>query len=97
MFVPATDLQQQLEAYGELAVKVALNLQPGQRLIILGPLATGVSFEAAPLVRHIAASAYRAGAPLVEVIWGDEALLLTRFAHAPHESLRSSRPGCRKR
>ena len=83
----ATDLHQQLEAYGELAVKVALNLQSGQRLIILGPLATGLSFEAAPLVRHIAASAYRAGAPLVEAIWGDEALLLTRFAHAPHESL----------
>ena len=85
--VPATDLQQQLEAYGELAVKVALNLQPGQRLVILGPLASGVSFEAAPLVRHIAASAYHAGAPLVEVIWGDEALLLTRFASAPRQSL----------
>jgi aminopeptidase len=85
--VAASEFQQQLEAYGKLAVKVALNLQPGQRLIILGPLATGVSFEAAPLVRHIAASAYRAGAPLVEVVWGDEALLLTRFAHAPHESL----------
>ena len=87
MSVQATEFQRQLEAYGELAVKVALNLQPGQRLIILGPLATGVSFEAAPLVRYIAASAYRAGAPLVEVVWGDEALLLTRFAHAPHESL----------
>ena len=47
----ATDLQPQLEAYGQLAVKVALNLQPGQRLIILGPLASGVSFEAAPLVQ----------------------------------------------
>ena len=87
MFVQATDLKQQLEAYGELVVKVALNLQPGQRLLILGPLATGVSFEAAPLVRHIAASAYRAGAPLVEVVWGDEALLLTRFGHAPRQSL----------
>ena len=87
MIVPATDLQQQLEAYGELAVKVALNIQPGQRLIILGPLATGVSFEAAPLVRHIATSAYRAGASLVEVLWGDEALLLKRFAHAPRNSL----------
>jgi aminopeptidase len=86
--VQATDLQQQLAAYGELAVKVALNLQPGQRLMILGPLASGVSFEAAPLVRHIAASAYCGGAPLVEVVWGDEALVLTRFARAPHESLK---------
>jgi aminopeptidase len=79
--------QQQLDAYGELAVKVALNLQPGQRLIIIGPLTTGVSFEAAPLVRCIAASAYRAGASLVETIWGDEALLLTRFANTPRALL----------
>ena len=54
---------QKLERYGELAVRVALNLQPGQRLLIIGPLMNGgVSLEAAPLVRHIAASAYRAGA-----------------------------------
>jgi len=86
--VPAVDChQQQLEAYGELAVKVALNLQPGQRLLILGPLSTGVSFEAAPLVRCIAASAYRAGAALVETMWGDETLLLTRFANTPRASL----------
>src|SRR5947208_749204 len=78
---------QKLERYGELAVRVALNLQPGQRLLIIGPIASGgVSLEAAPLVRHIAASAYRAGAPLVEAIWGDEALLLTRFEHAPADS-----------
>src|SRR5436190_16289385 len=84
----ATDFERRLEGYGELAVKVGLNLQPGQRLLIIGPNASGgVSLEPAPLVRHIAASAYRAGAPLVEAIWGDEALLLTRFAHAPHESL----------
>ena len=53
--------------------EVGLNLQPGQRLLIIGPVANGgVSLEAAPLVRHIAASAYRAGAALVETIWGDE-------------------------
>ena len=46
----------------------------------------GVSLEAAPLVRHIAASAYRAGASLVEAIWGDEALQLARFQHAPRDS-----------
>jgi aminopeptidase len=77
-----------LDAYGELAVRVALNLQPGQRLLVIGPLTHGgVSLEAAPLVRRIAASAYRAGAELVEVIWGDEALLLTRFGQAPDGSL----------
>jgi aminopeptidase len=79
---------ERLEAYGELAIRIALNLQPGQRLLVIGPLTHGgVSLEAAPLVRRIAASAYRAGAELVEAIWGDEALLLTRFGHAPEGSL----------
>ena len=39
---------------------------------------------AARPARH--GSAYRAGAPYVESIWGDEALQLARFAHAPAES-----------
>jgi aminopeptidase len=82
-----TDFERRLESYGELVVKVGLNLQPSQRLLIIGPLASGgVSLEAAPLVRQIAASAYRAGAPLVEAIWGDEGLLLTRFKHAAADS-----------
>lgn len=76
-------VEQKLEIYGDLAVRVALNLQPGQRLLIIGPLMNGgVSLEAAPLVRHIAASAYRAGAELVEPIWGDEHLQLARFRNA---------------
>ena len=37
-------------------------------------------------MRQIAASAYRAGAPLVETIWGDEALQMARFRHAPRDS-----------
>jgi aminopeptidase len=64
-----------------------LNLREGQRLLIIGPLANGgVSLEAAPLVRCIAETAYDAGAPMVEAIWGDEALQLTRFRRAPKES-----------
>ena len=63
------DFDRQLQIYAELAVKVALNLQPGQRLMIIGPLANGgASLEAAPLARQIAAAAYRAGSPLVETI-----------------------------
>jgi aminopeptidase len=76
-----------LQGYGELAVRVGLNLQPGQRLLIIGPLANGgVSLEAAPLVRAIGAAAYRAGARLVETCWGDEELQLIRFTHAPRDS-----------
>ena len=88
--MPATSQvapDQKLERYGDLTVRVALNLQPGQRLLIIGPLMNGgVSLEAAPLVRHIAASAYRAGAELVEAIWGDEALQLARFGNARRDT-----------
>src|SRR5262245_6098356 len=76
-----------LRAYGDLAVRVGLNLQPGPRLLVIGPLAIGrPSLEAAPLTRPIAESAYRGGAPLVEVLWGDEPLQLIRFATAPRDS-----------
>jgi aminopeptidase len=82
-----SDLERTLQIYAELTVKVGLNLQPGQRLLVIGPLANGgASLEAAPLVRRIAASAYQAGAPLVEALWGDEALLLARFQNAPRDS-----------
>ena len=80
---PLQDPQAHLHEYAELTVKVGINVQPGQRLLIIGPLANGgVSLEAAPLVRAIAASAYQAGAPLVEAIWGDEPLQLERFRNA---------------
>jgi aminopeptidase len=76
-----------LSRYADLTVHVGLNLQPGQRLLIIGPLASGgVSLEAAPFVREITASAYRAGASLVEAIWGDEALLMARFKDARGET-----------
>ncbi len=81
------DFEQTLQRYAALTVKVGLNLQPGQRLLIIGPLANGgVALEAAPLVRHVTAAAYAAGARLVEPIWGDEALQAVRFAHAPRDS-----------
>src|SRR3954451_11769396 len=83
----SSDLDRQLLSYGQLAVTVGLNLRAGQRLLIIGPVASGgVSLEAAPLVRHIAASAYRAGASLVETIWGDEVIQMTRFKEAPRDS-----------
>ena len=76
-----------LRRYAELVIRVGLNLQPGQRLLIIGPLANGgVALDAAPLVRAVSAQAYDAGAPLVEVLWGDEALVTLRFRHAPPES-----------
>ena len=71
---------EKLQKYADLAVKIGVGLQAGQRLIVRAPL------EAAPLVRLIAASAYQAGARLVDVMWQDDALTLTRFEHAPRDS-----------
>ena len=76
-----------LESYADLAIRVGLNLRAGQRLLIIGPLANGgASLEAAPLVRLITDSAYRAGARAVEALWGDEAMQLSRFRLAPTKS-----------
>ena len=82
-----TPFDERMRAYAELTVKIGLNLQPRQRLLIIGPVANGgCSLEAAPLVRQITAAAYDAGARLVETLWGDEALLGARLAHAPRDS-----------
>src|SRR5437016_3857859 len=87
---PTSDIdldQRLLPTYADLTVKIGLNLQPNQRLLIIGPIANGgVSLEAAPLVRHLAAAAYDAGARLVETLWGDDALLSVRFKRAPRDS-----------
>lgn len=81
------DFDLRLERYADAAIRAGLNLQSGQRLLIIGPRLTGgVSPEAAPLARALTAAAYRAGAPLVEVLWGDEALQLLRFRFARAES-----------
>jgi len=85
------DLDDTLRKYADLTIRVGLNLQPGQRLAIIGPLANGgVSLDAAPLVRCVTEAAYRAGASYVEAIWGDEALQLVRFSHAPRDSFEAT-------
>jgi aminopeptidase len=81
------DHDRMLRAYAVLTVRIGLNLQPYQRLLIIGPVANGgCSLESAPLVRQVTAAAYDAGARLVETLWGDEALLGARLQHAPSDS-----------
>jgi len=69
-----------LQKYAELIVKVGLNLQPGQRLLIYAPL------PSAPLVHQVAAYAYQNGARLVDALYYDDTLILTRFQHGSRES-----------
>jgi len=71
---------EKLTAYAELAVKVGVNLQPGQRLVIRAPI------ESAPFVRKMTECAYRLGSPLVSVMYNDDQLSLIRFENAPKGS-----------
>lgn len=80
------DFQSNLKKYADLTIKVGLNLQPGQKLIMQHLRYGGVPIETAPLVRELAASAYKAGAPFVDVLWRDDELKLIRYEHAPRDS-----------
>lgn len=84
----SSEFEQNLEKDAELAVKVGLNIQSGQRLLIGAPTPwiKGAPIQAAPLVRLIATYAYRAGARLVDVLWNDEQLQLARYKYAPRDS-----------
>lgn len=82
----ALDLDQMLDRYADLVIRVGVNIQPGQRLVIRAPV------EAAPLVRRAVAAAYQAGARLVDVMWSDDAVSLARFQHAPRDSFEELPP-----
>src|ERR1700732_626223 len=66
-----------LDRLAEVAIKIGLQLQPGQDLLVTAPTV------ALPLVRRIAEHAYKAGAGLVTPILSDEAITLSRarFGH----------------
>ena len=69
-----------LDRYADLALNVGVGLRPGQRVLLRSDLA------AAPLARRIAAAAYRAGAPYVDLQWSDQEATLARYRHAPADS-----------
>lgn len=86
----STNFEHNLDKYAEVIVKVGLNLQPGQRLLIGMPFYNflGTPIELAPIVRYITTHAYQAGARHVEVLWNDEQLELIRFNYAPRDSFK---------
>ena len=69
-----------LDRLAEVAVRVGLNLQEGQDLLLTAPVA------ALPLVRRIAHHAYKAGAGLVTPFLADEEVALCRYRDAPDAS-----------
>lgn len=75
-----------LDKLAQVAVKVGVNLQPGQDLVLTAPMV------ALPLVRRIAAHAYAAGAGIVTPIFSDEEITLARYRHGQDNSFDSA-PG----
>ena len=69
-----------LEKLAEVAIKVGLQLQSGQDLLITAPVA------AMPLVRLITREAYKAGAGLVSTFYADEEATLARYEYGHDES-----------
>ena len=72
-------MQDLLKKYAELVVKVGVNLQPDQLLVINSPI------ECAEFARLIAKAAFEAGAHDVVVSWGDEQLAHIRYAGGKKE------------
>jgi aminopeptidase len=72
--------ERRLDTYAELLVKVGVNVQPGQKLIVR------TSTAAVQLTRKVVELAYLAGSPYVEVMWADDGVTRARFAHAPEGS-----------
>ncbi|MBN8973454.1 MAG: aminopeptidase [Xanthobacteraceae bacterium] len=69
-----------LDRLAEVAVKVGLQLQPGQDVFLTAPA------SALPLVRRIAEHAYKAGAGLVTPLLSDEDITLARYRFARDDS-----------
>lgn len=71
---------EKLDRLARVAVRVGLNLQPGQELVITAPL------DLVPFVRRVVEQAYKASAHVVTVLYVDDEATLARFQHAPDEA-----------
>ncbi|PKR84996.1 aminopeptidase [Heyndrickxia camelliae] len=76
------NFEQKMDKYAELAVKVGVNIQPGQPLWINAPLGTE------QVIRKIVRQAYLAGAKNVHVDWYDEEIKRTHYELAPEETFK---------
>jgi aminopeptidase len=77
---------ERLERYARLAVRVGLNLQPGQ------VLAVNALIEHAPLARAVARQAYEAGARYVDVHYGDQHVRRAHIEAAAPDALAYTPP-----
>ncbi|MBR0681315.1 aminopeptidase [Roseomonas eburnea] len=76
----ALTFEARLDRLAELAVRVGLNLAPGQELVMTA------SVEAIDLARRITEQAYKAGASQVTTLFSDDRATLARYRLARDES-----------
>lgn len=69
-------LEEKKKEYAALLIRVGLNVEKGQRLIIHAPI------SAADFARKCMHEAYAAGADEVQVIWSDDEVTRAHFLHA---------------
>ncbi|MBY0148567.1 aminopeptidase [Neobacillus niacini] len=74
-----SEFQNNLEKYAELAVKVGVNIQKGQILVV------NTTLDSAEFVRQVVKKAYEAGAKNVVVNWSDDVVSRTKYELAPDE------------
>src|SRR5437763_3469329 len=74
-------MDERLEGYAELVVRVGANVQPGQEVFLL------TSVEHHDLARALTRQAYRAGAPYVHVLYRDEHVRRAMIELGPDEAL----------
>lgn len=75
-----SDFQKNLEKYAELAVKVGVNIQKGQTLVV------NATLDAAEFIRLVVKKAYETGAHNVIVNWNDDKVTRTKYDLAPDEA-----------
>lgn len=75
-----SDFQKNLEKYAELAVKVGVNIQKGQTLVV------NAALDAAEFVRLVVKKAYETGAQNVIVNWNDDTVTKTKYDLAPDDA-----------
>lgn len=75
-----SDFDTFLQNYVELAVRIGVNVQPGQTLILSAPI------SAAEVVRLTVEKAYEAGAKHVYVEWADDIVARKKYELAPDDA-----------
>ncbi|TCN22249.1 aminopeptidase [Mesobacillus foraminis] len=75
-----SDFQRNLVKYADLAVRVGVNVQKGQTLVV------NATLDAVEFVRQVVKKAYEAGAKNVVVNWTDDIVSRTKYELAPDEA-----------